>query len=283
MKSIFGGTTNGICGVLVLAALAVLLTGCPGEPEGDIIAKVNDDYLTKQELEALVPEGYSVDRENLPKILDKWVSNALMYQEAVKRGLLEDEETQLYLKRLERDYLVNELLDKITSSASVTQSDMLAYYEEHKDEFSYEVKIVRIVLQDSVLAERTLEEIRGGADFKKLAKERSQDMLLEGGQESRYFARGVGDPRMGGDPQVEETIFALDEGEVSDVLSTQEGYQILKVVDRKKVKAEVSFAEVKEYIEVLLSYRRSQDMVDELLTSLRAEATVELTPDTYFE
>jgi peptidyl-prolyl cis-trans isomerase C len=266
-----------------VALLLPVLAGCPSKPQGEVVASVNGDVLTKEELQALVPEGFTVDRENLPKILDKWVSNTLMYQEAVKRGLNDSEETKLYLKRLERDYLVNELLDKLTSSVSVGQSDMLAYFEEHKSEFGDEVKIVRIVLPDSMLAEQTLAEIRAGADFAKLAKERSQDQLLEGGQESRYFARGVGDPRMGGDPALEEAIFALDKGEVSNVVPTQEGYQIIKLVDRKKVKSDVSFGEFKDYIEAILSYRASQELVDEVLTGLRDSAKVELKPDAYFE
>ena len=61
--------------------------------------------------------------------------------------------------------------------------------------------------------------------------------------------------------------------------STRPADELRKVevkVDRKKVKSDVSFAEHKDYIEAILSYRKSQGMVDELLTSLRDEAKVEL-------
>ncbi len=262
--------------------LIALVAGCPSKPKGEVLARVNNDYLTKPEFDALVPEGYEVNPENLPEILDKWVSNALMYQEAVRRGMDKDEEVKLYLKRLERDYLVNELLEKVTSAVPVSQAEILEYYNIHKDEFSYEVKIMRIVIADSLSAEQTLQEIRAGADFKKLAKERSEDILLESGQESRYFARGVGDPRMGGDPNVEEAIFSLKKGEVSDLVQSQEGYQIIKLVDRKKVKGEVAMSEVREYIDAVLNYRKSQEVVDNLLTSLREKASIELKPDVYF-
>ncbi len=268
---------------LVLGLVLVLAAGCPSRPKGKVLARVNNDYMTKEEFELMVPEGFSVDQQNLPQILDKWVSNTLMYQEAVRRGLDKKPEVRQALKRLERDYLVNQLLEELTGAVSVSQAEMMQYFNAHRDEFCYEVKIMRIVLPDSLEAEKTLAEIRAGADFKKLAKERSQDILLEGGQESRYFARGVGDPRMGGDPEIEETIFALAPGEVSDVLSSQEGYQIIKLVDRKKVKAEVALAEVKDYIEAVLSYRKNQDVVDRMLSALREKAKVELRPDAYFE
>lgn len=269
--------------IAFVALLLSVLAGCPPRVEGEVVASVNGDVLTKQELKALVPDGYGVNRENLPKILDRWVSNTLMYQEALKRGLKDSDEVKTYLKRLERDYLVNELLHKLTGSVSVSQAELLEYFQAHRDEFGDEVKMVRIVLPDSLLAEQTLAEIRAGADFARLAKERSQDMLLEGGQESRYFARGVGDPRMGGDPNLEEVIFGLRKGEVSGVVSTQEGFQIIKLVDRKKVKPDASFAEHKDYIEAILGYRKSQQLVDELLSSLREEARIELKPEAYFD
>jgi len=275
---------NNLMRLAFVALMLPALAGCPSKtPQGETVASVNGDVLTKEELKSLVPEGFTVDRENLPKILDKWVSNTLMYREALKRGIGDEEKTKHYLKRLERDYLVNELLDRLTSSVSVSQAEMLDYFNAHKDEFGDEVKMTRIVLPDSMMAEQTLAEIRGGADFAKLARERSQDQLLEAGQESRYFARGVGDPRMGGDPALEEAIFALRKGEVSNVVPTQEGYQIIKLVDRKKVKSDVSFAEHKDYIEAILAFRRSQEMVDSLLAELRSGAEVEIKPDVWFE
>jgi len=271
----------------VLAA-AVFLAGC-GEQKstpalsGPVLVSVNGDKLTAPELDSLSPEGFEITRENLPKILDKWVSNTLMYQEAVRRGVEKEPQVQAHLKRLEHDYLVNELLDRLTSSIKVGPDQLMRYFNQHKEEFSYEVKITRIVLADSLMAAQSLAELRAGADFAKLAKERSQDLTLEAGQESRYFARNVGDPRMGGDPGVAEVIFALSPGQISDVVPSQEGYQIIRLVDRKKVKADATFPEVKDEIDAILSYRRSQAVVDSVLTALREKAKIELKPDAYFE
>jgi len=49
------------------------------------------------------------------------------------------------------------------------------------------------------------------------------------------------------------------------------------------VKADVTFAEVRDEIDAILSYRRSQAVVDSVLTSLREKAKIELTPDVYFQ
>jgi parvulin-like peptidyl-prolyl isomerase len=274
--------------VVVLAA-AASLAGCGTRQKsapalsGPVLASVNGDKLTGPELDSLSPEGFQVTRENLPKILDKWVSNTLMYQEALRRGVEKEPQIQAHLKRLERDYLVNELVDRLTTNVKVGQDQEMQYFNQHKDEFSYEVKIARIVMADSLMAAQTLAELKAGADFTKLAKERSQDVALEAGQESRYFARNVGDPRMGGDPAVAEAIFALSPGQISDAVPSQEGYQIIKLADKKKVKAGVTFPEVRDEIEAILTYRRSQAVVDSVLTSLREKAKIELKPDVYFQ
>jgi len=273
----------------VALVAAALLAGCGSTQKsapalsGPVLVSVDGDKLTAPELDSLSPEGFQVTRENLPKILDKWVSNTLMYQEALRRGLAKEPQIQAHLKRIERDYLVNELLDRITTNVKVGQDQEMQYFNQHKDEFSYEVKIARIVLADSLAAAQTLTELKAGADFTKLAKERSQDVALEAGAESRYFARNIGDPRMGGDPAVAEAIFALSAGQISGVIPSQEGYQIIKLIDKKKVKADVTFPEAKDEIEAILSYRRSQVVVDSVLTSLREKAKIELKPDAYFE
>ncbi len=274
--------------VIILAA--AFLAGCSSQQQksapamsGPVLANVDGDKLTVSELDSLSPEGFEVTRDNLPKILDKWVSNTLMYQEAVRRGIDKEPQVQAHLKRLERDYVVNELLDQLTTKVKVGQDAAMQYFNQHKDEFSYEVKIARIVMADSLMAAQTLAELKGGADFTKLAKERSQDAALEPGAESRYFARSIGDPRMGGDPAIAEAIFALEPGQLSDVIPSQEGYQIIKLVDKKKVKADVSFAQARDEIEAILSYRRSQAVVDSVLTSLREKAKIELKPDAYFQ
>ena len=271
-----------------VVAAAIFLSGC-NKPKsgpalsGPALASVNGDKLTAQELDSLSPAGFQITRENLPKILDKWVSNSLMYQEAVRRGIDKEPQVQDHIKRLERDYLVNDLLDRLTSGGKVGQDQEMQYFNQHKDEFTYEVKIARIVMADSLKAAQTLAELKSGADFTKLAKERSQDVALEAGQESRYFARSIGDPRTGGDPAVAEAIFALSTGQISDVVPSQEGYQIIKLTDKKKVKADVTFADVKDEIEAILSYRQSQVMVDSVLTALLEKAKIELKPDVYFQ
>ena len=87
-------------------------------------------------------------------------------------------------------------------------------------------------------AEEALERLKNGEDFAKLAKEVSQDdFTAEDGGDIGWFEQDEMEP------EFEEAAFSLNPGDVSDVIRTEEGYHIIKVIkkrgegDKEEVKA----------------------------------------------
>jgi parvulin-like peptidyl-prolyl isomerase len=270
--------------VSIFLTLAILLLSCEEKKTSSsrhspIIARVGTTKLTKAELLAQLPEELNVTPENLPFILDKWINSELLYQEAERLGLTKDEKLKVQAKQLAKEFFVNALLKKEAAKIKVPTSELLAYFNQHKEDFLSEVKIRRIVLNSEELAERTLAELKSGADFVKLAKERSIEPTSERGEVSRFFARGITGVT---DPSLEEAIFALKPGQFTDVLETSEGYQIIQLVEKRKVKKDISFSEVADYIESILTYKMSRTRIDSIINDLRQKGKYETFPNAFF-
>lgn len=256
-------------------ALLILVNGCATN-SGSVVARVGNTKLTKAELIAQIPEELKVNQENLPFLLEKWINSELLYQEAVRQGLTKDEKLKYQAQQLAKEYIVNALLEQEAAKVKIPSSELLAYFNQYKEDFMNEVKIRRIVLQSEDLAERTLTEIKGGGNFSQLAKERSIEQTPDKGEPSRFFGRGITEPAL------EEAIFALKSGEVSEVMQTSEGYQIIQMVEKKQVRKEIGFSEVADYIESALSLKQSRIMFDSLITDLRSKGKFQTFPEVYF-
>jgi peptidyl-prolyl cis-trans isomerase C len=260
--------------------IIIFISGCKNSEPA--IASVGASKLTKKELSIQIPQGAQLTKENVSTLIEKWINTELLYQEAKKQKLDKDETLQVQLKQLEKEMFVNKLLEKEMANITVSRQEIFDYFTKHKDEFLYEIKMSRIVLSDESLANQVLLQLKSGADFKKLAEDVSQDRVLAGGAESKYFSRGVGDPRAGGDPTLEEEIFKLNTGEISGVIKSQEGYQIVKLIDKQKVKKDISLSEVEEYINSIIQYKKSREMLDTIITNLKAKTRIVENPEVFF-
>ena len=261
---------------LALIAAIIIFTGCQTKSE-PAVAQVGTTKLTKAELMAQLPEGVTVSPENLPMVLDQWINSELLYQEAVRQGLTKDEKLKFQAQQMAKEFIIKEFLTEQAKKIKIPSDQLLAYFNKYKEDFMSEVKIRRIVLSSEELAEQTLTELKGGANFAKLAKERYIEQTADKGEPSRFFARGITDPGL------EEVIFALKPGQISNVLKTAEGcYQIIQIVEKIKVKKDITFTDVAEYIENALSLMKSRANIDSIITSLRAKGKFQTFPKAYF-
>lgn len=177
--------------------------------------------------------------------------------------------------QLNKDISIQNYKDKFYKNTKISEEDIKKYYEENKDSYKEDkVKASHILI--STLDEKTNEYVseekkkearkkaeevykkaKDGQDFSKLAKEYSQDeySAVNGG-DLGFFEKG----KMV--PQFEIAAFALDKGELSEIIETQYGYHIIKVTD--KAYKEYSFDEVKDKIKEGLLYKRYIEKVKEL-------------------
>ncbi len=85
-----------------------------------------------------------------------------------------------------------------------------------------------ILVKDRQLAQELLKKIKQGASFERIAREYSVDPSKSNGGDLGWFGPG----KMVG--PFEEATKRLSHGGLSDVVSTQFGYHIIKLTGRKE-------------------------------------------------
>ncbi len=124
-------------------------------------------------------------------------------------------------------------------------------------------------------AEEVLKRARTGEDFAKLAKEYSEDPGSKDKGGEYQFARGQMVP------EFETAAFSLKTNEVSDIVTTQYGYHIIKLSERipaKKVELAKVSPDVKEYLKQQQMQKRQQDL-QTYLDKLKKDSNVQILDD----
>lgn len=128
-----------LLGGAVVAAL--LVSGCHKEPKGQILAIVNGEEISLQELNAelqgtRIPD--SVDRDKLRKqVLQRLIDRKLIVQKAREQGLDKTPEYVTQQRRLEENLLVTMLGQKIASTVPMPDDrDITQYIADNPTQFA---------------------------------------------------------------------------------------------------------------------------------------------------
>ena len=115
-----------------------------------------------------------------------------------------------------------------------------------------------------------LAQIHAGADFATVAKTSSEDPVTAArGGDGGYFSRGEMDPAF------EAAALALGPGQISGVVETRYGFEIIKVTDRRDA-GYTPLEEAEPVIREVLLKSARQDRQSALVAELRKKAKVEL-------
>ena len=114
-----------------------------------------------------------------------------------------------------------------------------------------------------------MKEARAGADFAELAKKHSADGSAQQGGDLNFFTKGQMVPAF------DQVAFALKPGQISDIVTTQFGYHIIKVTERRAAST-VPFEQVSERIKEYLTEQQKQKKAQAFIQSLKQKAKIEV-------
>jgi len=202
----------------------------------------------------------------IDKIKDNF-SSPEEFDEALKANNI----TLVRLKEdIKRQLMINSILEETRNQISITDEELLEYYNENKESFlePEQVHARHILVETEEEANNLLLQLKEGlTDFAELAKEKSIGPSAPSGGDLGFFARGQMVK------EFEEAAFSLESGEISGVVQTQFGYHIIKC-EEKKEEYSPSFEEAKERISNTLRSQRENEVITALISKLKEEANI---------
>ena len=127
-----------------------------------------------------------------------------------------------------------------------------------------EVHARHILVETEDEAKAIVEQLKGGADFATLAKEKSKDPGAADGGDLGYFTK----EQMV--PEFAEVAFKMYPGQLSNPVKTQFGWHVIKVED-KRAKQAPEFEKVKDQIEAFLARKAQTEFVAKLRQTAKIE------------
>ena len=167
---------------------------------------------------------------------------------------------------------------------TVSKEEQQKYYEQHKSELERpeQIKLSEILVSTDqagddqqklveiqTKADDLLKQIKAGANFDELAKKESQGPSAAQGGDLGYFKRGTLAK------QLEDTTFALQKGQISDVIRTKQGFVILKVTDHQTAGIP-PMSEVEQGLQERVYMTKLQPALREYLKKLREDAFIDI-------
>jgi peptidyl-prolyl cis-trans isomerase C len=189
----------------------------------------------------------------------------MVTQEAEKKKIAENPDFKRRLAFLRNKLLMGFELQE-EAKAAVSENGMQQTYQDAVKSMAgqEEVRARHILVESEDEAKTILTELKGGADFATLAKEKSKDPGAAQGGDLGYFSK----EQMV--PEFADVAFKMYAGQLSNPVKTQFGWHIIKVED-KRVREAPEFDKVKDQIESYMMRKAQTDYV----TKLRQTAKIE--------
>jgi len=197
-----------------------------------VIATVNGDKIMKSTLDGYMKILKKSGKADKQIALDDLVATEIALQEAKKTKILERAEIKKAISDYTRNVLLKTWTKEKVDSFKISDEDIKKSYDERVTQLaSKEFNARHILVKKEDEAKAIIKELEGGADFEKLAKEKSTGPSGSNGGSLGWFKAQTMVPAFA------NAVKAMKKGEISkEPVKTQFGYHIIKLEDSRDAK-----------------------------------------------
>ncbi len=261
----------GMFGALALAAVLLApAAALKAEDTDTVVARVNGVDIRQSDLTSAEDEiGGNMPQmapEQKRDYLVAYLGDVILLSQAAQQQKIGDRDSVKHRIEFERNKVLMETLLQEVGRTAMTDDAMHKVYDEAVKQMANEQEVhawhILVATEDEAKAIEA--ELKKGADFAALAKQKSKDPGAAEGGDLGYFTK---DQMV---PEFAEVAFKLDKGQISDPVKTQFGWHIIKVED-KRIKPTPTFDEVKGQLENYVAHRAQAELVQKLRSAANIE------------
>ncbi|MBZ5657059.1 MAG: peptidylprolyl isomerase [Acidobacteriia bacterium] len=270
------------------------------EKQRDILRDLIDQQLLLQKGKDL---GITGDTELIKRLDEMRKQMNLGTMEELEKAAEAQGASYEEFKQNMRNQIITQRVigQEVGSHLAMNKDEELKFYNDHRDEMqrAEQVRLSEILIApktppatngpdgkpqppsqaetDAALAaaetkaRELLDQLHKDTGFEDLAKKNSDGPSAKDGGDLSYFKRGVLAK------ELEDKVFAMKAGEVTDVIRTKQGFVILKVTEHQEAGVP-TLKEVEPRIQDALYMQKLQPALRAYLTTLREEAFIDYKP-----
>ena len=212
------------------------------------VARVNNSFLTEEELEELTDTG-TYTKSQVKQIISNWVHNELLYQQAENKGIIDEKEYETIIENSKKRLAGALLLKNVSSenTINILPEELKKYFDKNKNSFalpSNHFLLNRIKFNDYIKAVQFRTEMISNGWDKSLIKFKSDTSLTKFWSSVLFSEYEIYPKKI---LRVIEGLYPL---EISIVISDEPGYYaVIEVLNRFEKGSIPPFDVIKHLVE----------------------------------
>ncbi len=152
----------------------------------DTIVIVNGQALSRQEFQAFInfrmgnQPKRNISQDQLRRLMVEYINRELMYQEAIKKGYDKKPDVMVAIDNTQRNIIASYRAREIINQP-IPEETLRKLYKERTAEPEQEYKVRHILVKTEDEAREIIKALENGANFDKLAREKSIDVSAKNG------------------------------------------------------------------------------------------------------
>ncbi len=237
----------------------------------DYLARVNDTYLTKDELLKILPDPDNpkfTDKDYIKSIISSWIESEIVYQRAKKYHFDRDEAVLNKVKNYEKKMIIDSYLHYLVqSNVTVSENEIRDYYFKNRISFTRE-------FDEATVSHVVVNDFEEANHIKSILESKKRSELDKLFQKYNFETKTIS--HGSAIKEIDKTIFETTPRRILGPIPTDYGYHIIEVLSRYRAGSVRSIDEVRDEILQQITQSKIQESYTAIIDSLLSSTDIEI-------